>query len=180
VERAGEPRSDRGRGNAEHPGQLARPVAEHVAQHYERALVRVERPERGHQLGGHLVGRRPGLRAGRQVAAHLGPALPRLHPVERAVDDDAVQPGPERPPAVEAVDRAHRGEHRLLGDVLGRGSVLHDQERRPVRRVPVAPDQRLDRIGGAVPGLAFERGLVPPARGAPPRSHWDGQRELLA
>ena len=46
--------------------------------------------------------------------------------------------------AVEAVEPAHRGEERLLGDVLRSSRVVHDQVGGPVRPGPVMPKQRLE------------------------------------
>ena len=65
-------------------------------------------------------------------------------PVDRPVDDDPMQPRPERTAAVETVEVAHRGEERLLRDVLGGGRVLHDEIRGPVSPRPVLAEERLE------------------------------------
>src|SRR5437773_229471 len=65
-------------------------------------------------------------------------------PVDRAVDDDPVQPGTEGPPAVEPVERAHRGKKRFLGDVLGCRRVADDEISGAVRRPPVRAKERLE------------------------------------
>src|SRR5919199_2855348 len=62
-------------------------------------------------------------------------------PIDGAVDDDAVQPGPERTAAIEAVERADGSDERLLGDVLGRRGIVHDEVRGPVRTRPVAAEK---------------------------------------
>jgi len=55
-----------------------------------------------------------------------------------------VQPGPEGPPAVEAVECANRGEERFLGDVLGRRGVVDDEVGGPVGAGPVVPEKGLE------------------------------------
>ena len=57
--------------------------------------------------------------------------------------------GAERPPPVEAVERADRRDERLLGDVLGGRAVVDDQVRGAVGAAPVAPEQLLERLLGA-------------------------------
>ena len=74
----------------------------------------------------------------------LGAQLARACPVDRAVDDDAVQPGCERPAAVESVEMAHGSEEGLLGDVLGRGRVAGDEQRGPVGARPVLAKEPLE------------------------------------
>jgi hypothetical protein len=105
-----------------------------------------------------------------ELGAHLSAALAGTHPVERAVDDDPVKPRPKWPPAVEAIERAQRGQHRFLRDVLGRARVLVDQEGRTVRVGPVPPDQRLHCVCRSAPGLADQSGLVTGNRGSIPRT----------
>ena len=82
----------------------------------------------------------------RQVVAELdlGAQPARARPVDRAVDDDPVQPGTERPAAVEAVEVAHGGQERLLGDVLGGGGVAGDELRGPERARPVLAKEPLE------------------------------------
>jgi hypothetical protein len=63
-----------------------------------------------------------------------------------------VQPGSEGAAPVEAAERAQRREERLLGDVLRRGRVTHDQIGRAVSVRPVAPEELLDSELGAVLG----------------------------
>src|SRR5207248_5130123 len=70
-------------------------------------------------------------------------------PVDRAVDDDPVQPGPEGTAAVEAVERSDRGEESLLRDVLGGGGVMHDEVRGAVGARPVVPEERLQVVDRA-------------------------------
>ena len=90
----------------------------------------------------------------------LAAQLAGARPVDRAVDDDPVQPGAEGPPAVEAVEVAHRGEEGLLGDVLGGRGVVDDEKGRPVRPRPVQPEERLDPRGGPSLRRAHEGALV--------------------
>ena len=71
VERAGESRADRGRRQAEHPGQLARAVAEHVAQHDERALRRGRAPRA--RPSARRTSRRPARRPPRRTPARRSP-----------------------------------------------------------------------------------------------------------
>ena len=71
--------------------------------------------------------------------------LPSPRGVDRAVDDDPVQPRPERTTPVEPIERTHRSQEPLLGDVLGTGGVMHDEIRRPVRAGPVGAIETLQR-----------------------------------
>ena len=92
-----------------------------------------------------------------------------------------MHPGAERPAAVEAVDRANRGEERLLGDVLRGGRVVDHEVRRPVRARPLAPEQLLERLGRAALGLAHETPLAQAlggvaARGAGEQARVRGRR----
>jgi len=52
-----------------------------------------------------------------------------------------VQPRPERPPAVEAVEVADGREERLLGDILGGCGVARDETRSPERVRPVLTEE---------------------------------------
>ena len=97
----------------------------------------------------------------------LASQLPRARPVDRPVDDDPVQPGPEGAAAVEAVEVAHGGEERLLRDVLGCSGVVNDEVRGTVGSRPVQPEQRLDPRGGAPLGGAHEGALVAARAHAP-------------
>ena len=75
---------------------------------------------------------------------HLGAQLPRTRPVDRAVDDDPVQPRSERPAPIEAVECSQRGEKRLLRDVLcGRG-IVGDEVGGAIRPRPVRPEEGLE------------------------------------
>jgi hypothetical protein len=60
-----------------------------------------------------------------------------------------VEPRPERPAPVEALQRPDRRDERLLGDVLGRRSVVDDQIRGSVGAPPVAAKELLQRFLGA-------------------------------
>src|SRR5437868_1585098 len=108
----------------------------------------------------------------RPVAEALPAQRAGARPVDRAVDDDPVQPRAERASAVEAVERAHRGEERLLRDVLGRGGVADDEQRRTVRARPVTPKELLERLRRAALSVTDERPLSPLAghRQAQPES----------
>ena len=55
-----------------------------------------------------------------------------------------MQPRPERPAAVEAVQVAQRGEEGLLRDVLGGSAVLDDEKRGSMRTRPVLAEQGLE------------------------------------
>ena len=83
--------------------------------------------------------------SGADVAAELAAQRARTRPVDCAVDDDPVQPRAERPPAVEAVERAHGCEKRLLRDVLRGGGVVDDEQRGAVGARPVQPEELLER-----------------------------------
>ena len=85
----------------------------------------------------------PGAR-GDVAELDLGAELARACPVDGAVDDDAMQPGCERPAPVESVEVAHRSQERLLGDVLRRGRVAGDEQRRPVGARPVLAEEPLE------------------------------------
>jgi putative transcriptional regulator len=105
----------------------------------------------GEGLGVRIPARRGRGRLGRGVDGELAAQRPRARPVDRAVDDDPVQPRPERPPAVEAVEGADGGEEGLLRDVLGRGGVVDDEVRGAVGAGPVAPDEGLERARAVYP-----------------------------
>src|SRR5207244_6903732 len=77
-----------------------------------------------------------------------------------AVDDDPVQPGPERSAAIEAVERAQGGEERFLGDVLGGRCVVHDEVCGAVRARPVLAEQGFEVRGGAGPGALHPGSLL--------------------
>jgi hypothetical protein len=77
-----------------------------------------------------------------------------------------VQPGRERPAAVEAVQSLQRRQERLLRDVLRRLGVVADQPRRPVRRGPVTGEQLGERRLVAPVDRAQQRGVAAPAGGA--------------
>ena len=81
-----------------------------------------------------------------RVGGRLGPQRAGARPVDRAVDDDPVQPRAERAAAVEAVERAQRGQERLLRDVLGGRGVVHDEPGRAVGGRPVAAEELVDRV----------------------------------
>ena len=84
--------------------------------------------------------------------------------VDRAVDDDPVQPGSERAATVEAVERADRGEKRLLGDVLGGRGIVDDEVGGPVGARPVRAEERLEVRGGSGPGTSNPGALIPSCR----------------
>src|SRR5256885_3093572 len=125
VERAPQPRVHGAAREVEQECDLARRVVEHVAKHHDRAALGAERGKRRRELVTRLE-----LLADRRVRrlhVQLSPQCPSAGPVDRAVHDDAVEPGPERPPPVEAVERPQGGEERLLGDVLSSGPVVHHE-----------------------------------------------------
>ena len=88
------------------------------------------------------------LRASGATASRAASAGPpqrvRTRPVERAVGDDAMQPGRERARAIEAVEHADGLQERLLGDVLGRVRIARDEIGRAVGLPPVAAVELLD------------------------------------
>jgi hypothetical protein len=81
--------------------------------------------------------------------------------VDRAVHDDPVEPGPEGPAAVEAVEAPDRGEEGLLGDVLRERGILDDQVRRAVSSRPVLVEERLHVGHGAALRASHPGALVP-------------------
>ena len=83
---------------------------------------------------------------------HLAAKRPGPRPVDRAVDDDPVQPRPEGPAAVEAVERAYGGQEGFLGDVLCSCGVVADEVGGAVGPRPVRAEQRLEVRGR--PGLS--------------------------
>ena len=80
--------------------------------------------------------------------------------VEAGVGGDAVGPGPEAGPPVEAADAAHDGDHRLLRGVGGVGVVAGDPPAHGVDPVVVEAQQLLE--GPAVAALRgrHERAVV--------------------
>ena len=105
----------------------------------------------------------------------LAAQLARPRPVDRAVDDDPVQPRAEGPAAVEAVEVADGGEEGLLRDVLGGGRVVDDEIGGPVRPRPVQPKERLDPRGG--PSLRRAHGGALVAAGGHPLTLRPAPRE---
>ena len=59
-----------------------------------------------------------------------------------------MQPGPEGPPAVEAVEVTDGGEERLLRDVLGGRGVARDEIRGAVRSRPVLAEEPFEVVDG--------------------------------
>jgi moderate conductance mechanosensitive channel len=164
VEPAPEPRVHGATGEFEQVCDLAGRVVEQVAENDHCTVLRPELRE----CDGELPGMRPGRPLGRRRLERL--ALPELaaeragsRPVDCPVDDDAVQPGSERPAPVEAVECTHRCEERLLGDVLGRGGVADDEQGCTVRPPPVVAEQMLE--GTLVPTLCrADPGALAPIR----------------
>ena len=72
-----------------------------------------------------------------------------------------MEPRPERPAAIEAVEVAHRGQERLLGDVFSQHGVVDDEVRGPVRGGPVGVEERLEVRGGSALGAPHPGTLVP-------------------
>ena len=103
-----------------------------------------------------------------RLARDLAARLPRARPVDRPVHDDAVKPGRERPPPVESVERADRRDERLLGDVLRRRSVVHDEIGGAMGSAPVTAKELLHRLvrtslrrpDDGPFALSFERALI--------------------
>ena len=150
-------RVDRAAGQVEHARDLARRVAEPVAQDDHRPLVDRQRAQCGHDLlRPALLGRRG---RGHRIRGHRLQA-PGAGPVDRAVDHDAGQPRPERAAAVEAVERPQRRDEGLLGDVLRRRSVVHHEPRGAVGARPVQGEQRLEVLRRSALGAAHQ----PPLR----------------
>src|SRR5689334_7577814 len=103
------------------------------------------------QLLQQLLGVLGPRRRGRVDGLRLGTQRGGARPVDRAVDDDSVQPRPERAAPVEAIKSPHRREKAFLRDVLGRGRIANDQVGRAVGRPPVRAKERLEIRGR--PGL---------------------------
>ena len=133
------------RGSCECPGDLSGRVLEDVAEHDHAhgAQATASRARRA---------ARPSTRSAAAQALRGLPAArarsrsARRVPVTQSIERLATiaeQPRPERFAAVEAVQPADRGQERLLGDVLGGGVVVHDQERAPVGARPVAVKEQL-------------------------------------
>ena len=122
VEPAAQARVDGSPRQAEQLRDLAGRVLEQVAEDDHGAMVgrqRGERPSSELVERGRVLGRRD-----RVAELGLAPQLPRARPVDRAVDDDPVQPRPERA----AAGRSGRGCGRRPGTPPGRCP------RRPRRR----------------------------------------------
>ena len=124
-----------------------------------RAPARASAPSSSSEIS-RRVGRRLGARRASSAPTSRRSA-PGASEVDRAVDHDPVDPGRERAPAVEAVERPHGGEERLLGDVLGGCRVVDDVVGRAEGGRPVQLEERLERLARAVLGRAHE----PPLRG---------------
>ena len=152
VEPAPQPRVDGAARQIEQLGDLARRVLEQVAQDDHRPLLRPElasaraapRPPSGSRSAAAGSATPSGSSSRRSARARA--------PVDRPVDDDPVQPGPERPPPVEAVERANRREKRLLRDVLGGGGVCRPRAARRGRRAASARERAARALRGARAG----------------------------
>ena len=109
-------------------------------------MIGREGPQRGHRLVAEVVGERlrSRRRDGERLVSDLAPKSPCPCPVDRPVHHDAVKPGAERTAAVEAVEGAHGGEERLLGDVLGSSSIVDDEVGGAVGTGPVVPEESLE------------------------------------
>ena len=142
---------------------LARRVLEQVAQDDHRALLGGQLGERSEQrvVGRSALPRAGGAGSGASISA---PQRPRARLVDRAVDDDAVQPRTERAAAVEAVEGAERGEESLLGDVLGGRGIVNDEVGGPVGAPPVQAEQLVEGSRGPALRAAHERPLISPSR----------------
>jgi hypothetical protein len=101
-----------------------------VAEDDDTTVLRGQPRQRLDQLVRKLRGER---RLVSGLEHELGSQPPAPRPIDRAVDDDAVQPGAERPVAIEPVQPANCGEKGLLGNVLGRSGVMDDEVRGPER-----------------------------------------------
>ena len=112
----------------------------------------------GPRLAVRLLGRR---HVGGELGLRAEPA--RAGPVDRAVDDDPVQPRPEGAPPVEAIERADRRQECLLRDVFGGCGVVRDEIGRPIGPRPVGAEERLDVLHRAVLGAPHPGALAAPA-----------------
>jgi len=128
-----------------------------MAKHDHAALLRRQRADRTHELVVEALG---GVDRWGVHDAGLGSKRPRSRPVDRPVDDDAMQPRGERPAAVETVEVPNSGEKRLLGDVLGRRGVVDDEIGGALGLPPVTAEQLRERVLGAATGVANESAVV--------------------
>ena len=164
VEPASQARVDSAPRHVEQIGDLSGRVLEEIAEDDHGAVLRFERRE----AGGHALRERVSEVAGVELFLSLGfhgltAQGARPGPVDRAVDDDAVQPRREGPAAVEPVEVAHGCEEGLLGDVLRGGAVVDDEKGSPVRPGPVLAEQSLEvrdrsRLCAANPGALLPAG----------------------
>jgi nicotinamidase/pyrazinamidase len=130
-----------------------------VAQDDHGAVLRRETGERaGEFLGIGISGAiARGLGARERSVSDLASKGTRAGPVDRPVDDDAMEPRPEGTAPIETVECSHCGEEAFLCDVLGGRCVVDDQVGGPVGAWPVGPEQRFqirDRsgLGASYPG----------------------------
>jgi hypothetical protein len=113
-----------------------------------RAAARWESSARSTSvLGRPVVGeRRGGAAIAQQVAGRVEP--------------DPGEPGPEGGVVAEAVERQHRGEHRVLRGVGGEVGVTRRAPGGGAQEPGVAVDQLRQRVAVAPAGLADEGGVV--------------------
>src|ERR1700675_1344074 len=78
------------------------------------------------------------------LEGYLAAEPARACPVDRPVDGDAMEPRPERPPTVEAIEAAQGCEECLLRDVLSRGCIVSDEIRSAQCAWPVRPEEGLE------------------------------------
>jgi len=81
-------------------------------------------------------------------------------PVDRPVDDDAMEPRAEWATPVEGVQGSHCRQERLLRDVLGGRAVVHDEVRSPIGAGPVVAKECLEVRGRSGLGAAHPGALV--------------------
>lgn len=87
------------------------------------------------------------------------PALVKTR-ADRAVDDDAKQPGTKRGPFLEAIDATQQSQPGLLSDLLGYGAASHVATREPYHRGVMEVDQRRESFFVAAAEPADQASLV--------------------
>ena len=177
IQRAAQARVDRSARQLEQPCDLARRVVEQVAQRDHRPVLRTELPQRRGQLVRQRLGRWVGrCRVLGRRGIDLAAQRPRARGVDRPVHDDPVQPGRERPPPIEAIERTDGRDEGLLGDVLGGRGVAHHDPGRAVGARPVPTEEQLERLGRAPLRLAHEPPFAEPRGGGEASGHASATR----
>ena len=102
------------------------------------------------------------LRLGVPLGQALLAGARRAHVVDGEVGRDPADPGAERPPQLESVERAPGAQERLLGDVVGQVVGAHDPQGHAVHPALVEPHDLLEGARVSPPRPGDQERLIRP------------------